>query len=75
MSKYTLAPLADKDMEEIWDYTDKKWNEKQADKYTYEIREQFEGLLAFPNKGKPCDGVCQGRILHKSMDIDKNILH
>lgn len=59
MPKYILAPLAKKDMEQILRYTRREWGKSQAKKYTDEMKEQFEGIVRFPNKGKLCYDIAE----------------
>jgi toxin ParE1/3/4 len=42
--KFQLSELAQKDLENIWEYTYSNWSVKQADKYIKQIIEQVEFL-------------------------------
>lgn len=45
MGRYRLRPKAEKDLEDIWNYTVKRWGIEQAVKYIDELDEAF-GILA-----------------------------
>ena len=49
--QYTLSPLAQRDVGEIWDYTAEQWGIEQARTYTQKIGQAVERLTAHPNLG------------------------
>ncbi|HEX5325883.1 MAG TPA: type II toxin-antitoxin system RelE/ParE family toxin [Acetobacteraceae bacterium] len=50
---YSLSPLAETDLEEIWLYTFKHWSPQQADRYHHQIIATIEGLAAGVKAGRP----------------------
>lgn len=44
MRAYRLTPMAQIDLELIWDYTEKSWGVSQAEVYVQSIRKTLEGL-------------------------------
>lgn len=52
MLKVVLRQEAINDLNNIWDYTFKKWSEKQADKYYAAIKLAFNGIGEHPSIGK-----------------------
>ena len=60
MAGYTLAPLARKDLDEIWTYTVGQWNEEQAERYIRQIEATIEGVADNPNLGRGCDEIRRG---------------
>lgn len=60
MSRFTLSPRAQADIEEIWDYTETRWGRDQAEIYVRQIKTAIENLAADPNRGRPCDDVRAG---------------
>jgi len=87
MPNYIFSPLAQADMDEIWDYTAKNWDIKQAEAYTRELKEAVESLAANPKWGRSCENVRLGYykypvgshvlffcLLDKGIDV-KRILH
>lgn len=51
--RYRLAPLADRDLEDIWSYSHKNWSEQQADQYIIELMKAFADLAASRRQGTP----------------------
>ncbi|NMN95870.1 type II toxin-antitoxin system RelE/ParE family toxin [Antrihabitans stalactiti] len=60
MSKFVLAPAAKADLENIWDYTEKRWNAAQAEEYIRELQRGIERAAANPRIGKACDEIRKG---------------
>ena len=44
MGSYALSPAAQADLEDIWDYTVRRWGETQAEDYTRNIQAACEAL-------------------------------
>ncbi len=57
---YILSEIADKDLEDIFDYTVDEFEFDQAEKYLLEIEEIFQNLIANPQIGKKRDEIKQG---------------
>ena len=49
---YILSEIADKDLEDIFDYTFDEFGFDQAEKYLLEIEEIFQNLIVNPQIGK-----------------------
>ncbi|MFL9835757.1 type II toxin-antitoxin system RelE/ParE family toxin [Chryseobacterium terrae] len=62
MSKkfYILSEIADKDLEDIFDYTFDEFGFDQAEKYLLEIEEIFQALIKNPELGKARNEIKQG---------------
>ena len=60
MSRFTLSPRAQADLEEIWDYTEARWSRDQAEIYVRQIKTAIENLAADPSRGRACDDVRAG---------------
>lgn len=56
---YILSEIADKDLEDIFDYTVDEFGFDQAEKYLLEIEEIFQNLIANPQIGKKRDEIKQ----------------
>jgi toxin ParE1/3/4 len=41
VANYILKKRADQDLQEIWEYTNNKWGEKQARKYLEQLEARF----------------------------------
>ena len=57
---YILSEIADKDLEDIFDYTVDEFGFDQAEKYLLEIEEIFQNLIVNPQIGKKRDEIKQG---------------
>ena len=57
---YILSEIADKDLEDIFDYTFDEFGYDQAEKDLLEIEEIFQNLIANPQIGKKRDEIKQG---------------
>lgn len=57
---YVLSEIADKDLEDIFDYTLDEFGFDQAEKYLLEIEEIFQNLIINPQIGKKRDEIKQG---------------
>ena len=52
---HRLTPLAEADLEEIWEYTFREWSLEQADEYLRRLMETIEGLASGRVVGQQCD--------------------
>lgn len=64
MSRYVLSPAARADVEQIWDYTCDRWDDKQAEKYVREIQRAIDRVVDSPEIGRACDEVRPGYRKH-----------
>ncbi|WP_312389017.1 type II toxin-antitoxin system RelE/ParE family toxin [Chryseobacterium sp.] len=62
MSKkiYILSEIADKDLEDIFDYTLDEFGFDQAKRYLLELEKNFQNLLLNPQLGKKRDEIKKG---------------
>jgi toxin ParE1/3/4 len=60
MSRYTLSPRAEADLDEIWDFTVKRWGETQAEDYIRLLVGAIEAVAENPRRGRRCDDVRKG---------------
>ena len=60
MSAFRLTPAAQRDLSEIWDFTQKRWDVVQAEEYIAEIRDAIERVAKDPNRGRRCDEIRDG---------------
>ncbi|MEA1849049.1 type II toxin-antitoxin system RelE/ParE family toxin [Chryseobacterium sp. MHB01] len=57
---YILSEAADKDLEDIFDYTLNNFGFDQAEKYLLEIEEVFQILVLHPESGKARNEIKEG---------------
>ncbi|SEC57185.1 toxin ParE1/3/4 [Paramicrobacterium humi] len=60
MSRYRLTPAAQRDLSSIWDFTEERWDARQAETYISEIRFAIERVAERPNRGRGCDEIREG---------------
>lgn len=60
MSHYRLTPAAQRDLSQIWDFTEERWDPRQAETYVGEIRAAIERIAADPSRGRACDEIREG---------------
>lgn len=60
MSRYRLTPAAQRDLSSIWDFTEERWDVRQAETYVNEIRAAIERIADDPGRGRPCDEIREG---------------
>jgi toxin ParE1/3/4 len=57
---YILSEAADKDLEDIFDFTTDHFGFDQAEKYLLEIEEVFQILVSHPESGKTRNEIKEG---------------
>lgn len=62
--RYALTPAAQRDLEQIWDYTSARWSDVQAEGYVWDIQRAVELLAENPLLGRACDEVRTGYRRH-----------
>lgn len=60
MSRYRLTPAAQRDLSSIWDFTQERWDVRQAETYVNEIRAAIERIAGDPFRGRACDEIHEG---------------
>lgn len=48
MTRYRLSPAAQRNLSTIWDFTEERWDVRQAETYVNEIRAAIERIAADP---------------------------
>ena len=57
---FVLSPLAQADLDDIWDYTAARWDIAQAERYLRLIGDAVSAAAERPNAGRACDDVRPG---------------
>jgi toxin ParE1/3/4 len=60
MSRYILSPRARKDLDEIWDFTARRWGEQQAEDCIRFLVAAIGTIAEHPRRGRACDEVRKG---------------
>lgn len=63
---FVLTPRAQRDLDEIWDYTADRWGLDQAETYTRQLWADIKAVAASPAIGRPCPEVRAGYHKHPS---------
>jgi len=57
---YRLTPAATKDLSEIWDYTEERWDAGQAETYVREIGAAIKRVAEDPMRGRDFGDIRPG---------------
>jgi len=60
MTHNVLSPRAQRDIDEIWDYSAGIWGVQQAEVYVRQIRRAVEIVAEDPRRGRSCDNIRAG---------------
>jgi toxin ParE1/3/4 len=60
VARLVISPLAQHDLDKIWDYTCDHWDWRQADRYTESIKTACGDLAAGLRRGRSCDDIRTG---------------
>jgi toxin ParE1/3/4 len=60
VTTYRLTPAAQRDLSRIWDFTEERWDVRQAETYVNEIRAAIERIAGDPDRGRACDEIRDG---------------
>jgi toxin ParE1/3/4 len=60
VKSYRLTPAAQRDLSEIWDFTQERWDTTQAEIYISEMRAAIERIAADPHRGRACGDILEG---------------
>jgi len=53
--RFRLTPAAQQDLSSIWDYTEARWDARQAETYIRELQAGVERIAEDPARGRACD--------------------
>ncbi|PDT06226.1 plasmid stabilization system protein [Rhizobium chutanense] len=60
MKALVLSPAAADDIDRIYDYTEEKWGQAQAEDYIFALRDDCEALAAQTKRGRKIIGLRDG---------------
>ena len=61
---WTLAPEAERDMDDIWDFGAERWSEDQADAYARDLNGLFTLIAQHPHMASTRPGTPEGVRVH-----------
>ena len=71
MARYRLTPKADRDLMQIWRYTNEKWGKAQANEYLQLLENRFLMLLRHPKSGRARDEIRRG---YRSLPVENHVI-
>ena len=71
MTPYVLSPLAQRDLEDIWAYSEDRWGSGQAERYIRTIQQAIENAAANARRDRPCDEI---RVGYFKLSVGSHIL-
>lgn len=72
MAEYRVTPRAQRDLEDIFDYTAKQWGLPQAIRYTNIIEATFASLAETPQQSQNCDAIRQG---YRRRAVERHVVY
>jgi toxin ParE1/3/4 len=72
MAEYRLAPTAERDMEQIWRFTARKWGVDQAHRYTDKLTAAFGTLAEAPDRAQACDHIRSG---YRRRNVERHAIY
>lgn len=63
---WTLAPKARADLSAVWDYTDNRWGEQQADRYIADIYQAIEEMASGVRPIRHRNGLPENYVARRS---------
>ncbi len=71
MARYRLTPKADRDLTQIWRYTNENWGKAQANEHLQLLESRFLMLLRHPKSGRARDEVRRG---YRSLPVENHVI-
>lgn len=65
MNTYRLTAAARRDVSSIWDFTEERWDARQAETYLHEIRAALERIAEDPSRGRRRDEIRDGYLSYR----------
>jgi toxin ParE1/3/4 len=72
MAEYRLSPRAERDLVEIWRYTNKQWGREQANRYTLTLKAKCAELANAPLLAESYANVRPG---YRRRSIEQHVIY
>ena len=72
MADYRLSPAAQRDLDDIWDYTNAQWGHDQANRYLLSIKNACQVLAQAPQHAQAIDHIRQG---YRRRSVERHIVY
>lgn len=71
MRTYRLTPAAVHDLSSIWDFTEHRWDTRQAETYIREIQAAIERVADDPDRGRDRTEIRQA---YRSVSVNSHVI-
>jgi toxin ParE1/3/4 len=72
MAEYRLSPAAERDLEQIWEYTYREWGLGLAEQYTDVLTTACQTLAETPNSAPACDHIRRG---YRRRSVHRHVIY
>ncbi|WP_420607909.1 type II toxin-antitoxin system RelE/ParE family toxin [Novosphingopyxis sp.] len=72
MAEYRLSPMAQRDLDEVFDYTAAQWGLPQAMRYTDLIEAACADLAAAPQQAQGCGNIRPG---YRRRSVERHVIY
>ena len=72
MEEYLLTPVAEIDLETIWEHTCRQWSTDQAIRYTDSLFDAFAELAQSPKSAPACDHIRAG---YRRRSVERHMIY
>ncbi len=72
MPEYRLTPAAERDLEDIWQYTSDQWGTEQAHRYADKLIVALAELAETPKVAPTCDHIRSG---YRRRRIEQHVIY
>jgi toxin ParE1/3/4 len=72
MAEYRLSPAAERDLEGVWNYTNREWGLEQADRYIDLLTTAFQILAQSPQSAPACDHIREG---YRRRNVERHMIY
>lgn len=72
MPEYRLTPAAERDLEDIWQFTRDQWGTEQAHRYADKLIVAFAELAETPKVAPACDHIRSG---YRRCRIEQHVIY
>jgi toxin ParE1/3/4 len=72
MAEYRLSPAAERDLEDIWRYTQEQWGLAQAERYVDALIAMFGALAEAPDSAPACEHIRPG---YRRRGVERHVIY
>lgn len=72
MAEYRLSPAAERDLANIWRYTNQQWGKEQANRYALALTTMCASLAEFPLQAQSCAHIRPG---YRRRGVERHVIY